>query len=116
MDGLPPEGFDGRSTEGFDGRSTEGFDGRSTEGFDGLWLTDGFDGLWLTDGFLSDGRISGFGLLSDGRISGFGLLSGRLTDADCVPDGRPETEGLAASFLVFEDDLEYEDEDVDLDD
>ena len=100
MDGLPPEGFDGRSTEGFDG----------------LWLTDGFDGLWLTDGFLSDGRISGFGLLSDGRISGFGLLSGRLTDADCVPDGRPETEGLAASFLVFEDDLEYEDEDVDLDD
>ena len=91
MDGLPPEGFDGRSTEGF-------------------------DGLWLTDGFLSDGRISGFGLLSDGRISGFGLLSGRLTDADCVPDGRPETEGLAASFLVFEDDLEYEDEDVDLDD
>ena len=91
MDGLPPEGFDGRST-------------------------DGFDGLWLTDGFLSDGRISGFGLLSDGRISGFGLLSGRLTDADCVPDGRPETEGLAASFLVFEDDLEYEDEDVDLDD
>lgn len=108
MDGLPPEGFDGRSTEGFDGRSTEGFDG--------LWLTDGFDGLWLTDGFLSDGRISGFGLLSDGRISGFGLLSGRLTDADCVPDGRPETEGLAASFLVFEDDLEYEDEDVDLDD
>ena len=108
MDGLPPEGFDGRSTEGFDGRSTEGFDG--------LWLTDGFDGLWLTDGFLSDGRIPGFGLLSDGRISGFGLLSGRLTDADCVPDGRPETEGLAASFLVFEDDLEYEDEDVDLDD
>ena len=99
MDGLPPEGFDGRSTEGFDGRSP-----------------DGFDGLWLTDGFLSDGRISGFGLLSDGRISGFGLLSGRLTDADCVPDGRPETEGLAASFLVFEDDLEYEDEDVDLDD
>lgn len=91
MEGLPPEGFDGRSTEGF-------------------------DGLWLTDGFLSDGRISGFGLLSDGRISGFGLLSGRLTDADCVPDGRPETEGLAASFLVFEDDLEYEDEDVDLDD
>ena len=91
MEGLPPEGFDGRST-------------------------DGFDGLWLTDGFLSDGRISGFGLLSDGRISGFGLLSGRLTDADCVPDGRPETEGLAASFLVFEDDLEYEDEDVDLDD
>ena len=91
MDGLPPEGFDGRST-------------------------DGFDGLWLTDGFLSDGRISGFGLLSDGRISGFGLLSGRLTDADCVPDGRPETDGLAASFLVFEDDLEYEDEDVDLDD
>ena len=91
MDGLPPEGFDGRST-------------------------DGFDGLWLTDGFLSDGRISGFGLLSDGRISGFGLLSGRLTDADCVPDGRPETEGLAASFPVFEDDLEYEDEDVDLDD
>ena len=107
MDGLPPEGFDGRSTVGFDGRSTEGFDGRSP---------DGFDGLWLTDGFLSDGRISGFGLLSDGRISGFGLLSGRLTDADCVPDGRPETEGLAASFLVFEDDLEYEDEDVDLDD
>ena len=99
MDGLAPEGFDGRSTEGFDGRSP-----------------DGFDGLWLTDGFLSDGRISGFGLLSDGRISGFGLLSGRLTDADCVPDGRPETEGLAASFLVFEDDLEYEDEDVDLDD
>ena len=99
MEGLPPEGFDGRSTEGFDGRSP-----------------DGFDGLWLTDGFLSDGRISGFGLLSDGRISGFGLLSGRLTDADCVPDGRPETEGLAASFLVFEDDLEYEDEDVDLDD
>lgn len=99
MDGLPPEGFDGRSTEGFDGRSP-----------------DGFDGLWLTDGFLSDGRISGFGLFSDGRISGFGLLSGRLTDADCVPDGRPETEGLAASFLVFEDDLEYEDEDVDLDD
>ena len=91
MDGLPPEGFDGRSP-------------------------DGFDGLWLTDGFLSDGRISGFGLFSDGRISGFGLLSGRLTDADCVPDGRPETEGLAASFLVFEDDLEYEDEDVDLDD
>lgn len=91
MDGLPPEGFDGRST-------------------------DGFDGLWLTDGFLSDGRISGFGLFSDGRISGFGLLSGRLTDADCVPDGRPETDGLAASFLVFEDDLEYEDEDVDLDD
>lgn len=91
MEGLPPEGFDGRST-------------------------DGFDGLWLTDGFLSDGRISGFGLLSDGRISGFGLLSGRLTDADCVPDGRPETDGLAASFLVFEDDLEYEDEDVDLDD
>ena len=99
MEGLPPEGFDGRSTEGFDGRSP-----------------DGFDGLWLTDGFLSDGRISGFGLLSDGRISGFGLLSGRLTDADCVPDGRPETEGLAASFLVFEDDLEYEDEDVDRDD
>ena len=99
MEGLPPEGFDGRSTEGFDGRSPVGF-----------------DGLWLTDGFLSDGRISGFGLLSDGRISGFGLLSGRLTDADCVPDGRPETEGLAASFLVFEDDLEYEDEDVDLDD
>ena len=99
MDGLPPEGFDGRSTEGLDGRST-----------------DGFDGLWFTDGFLSDGRISGFGLLSDGRISGFGLLSGRLTDADCVPDGRPETEGLTASFLVFEDDLEYEDEDVDLDD
>ena len=99
MDGLPPEGFDGRSTEGFDGRSP-----------------DGFDGLWLTDGFLSDGRIPGFGLLADGRISGFGLLSGRLTDADCVPDGRPETEGLAASFLVFEDDLEYEDEDVDLDD
>ena len=99
MEGLPPEGFDGRSTEGFDGRSP-----------------DGFDGLWLTDGFLSDGRISGFGLLSDGRISGFGLLSGRLTDADCVPDGRPETDGLAASFLVFEDDLEYEDEDVDLDD
>ena len=91
MDGLPPDGFDGRST-------------------------DGFDGLWLTDGFLSDGRISGFGLFSDGRISGFGLLSGRLTDADCVPDGRPETDGLAASFLVFEDDLEYEDEDVDLDD
>ena len=88
MDGLPPEGFDGRSTDGFDGRSTEGF-----------------DGLWFTDGFLSDGRISGFG-----------LLSGRLTDADCVPDGRPETEGLTASFLVFEDDLEYEDEDVDLDD
>lgn len=108
MDGLPPEGFDGRSTVGFDGRSTDGLDG--------LWFTDGFDGLWLTDGFLSDGRISGFGLLSDGRISGFGLLSGRLTDADCVPDGRPETEGLAASFLVFEDDLEYEDEDVDLDD
>ena len=108
MDGLPPEGFDGRSTVGFDGRSTDGLDG--------LWFTDGFDGLWLTDGFLSDRRISGFGLLSDGRISGFGLLSGRLTDADCVPDGRPETEGLAASFLVFEDDLEYEDEDVDLDD
>ena len=108
MDGLPPEGFDGRSTVGFAGRSTDGLDG--------LWFTDGFDGLWLTDGFLSDGRISGFGLLSDGRISGFGLLSGRLTDADCVPDGRPETEGLAASFLVFEDDLEYEDEDVDLDD
>ena len=88
MDGLPPEGFDGRSTEGLDGRST-----------------DGFDGLWFTDGFLSDGRISGFG-----------LFSGRFTDEDGVPDGRPETEGLTASFLVFEDDLEYEDEDVDLDD
>jgi len=49
-------------------------------------------------------------------MSGFGLLSGRLTDADGVPDGRPEEEGLAASFLVFEDDLEYEDEDADLDD
>lgn len=100
MDGLPPEGFDGLwFTDGFDGRSP-----------------DGFDGLWLTDGFLSDGRISGFGLLSDGRMSGFGLFSGRFTDEDGVPDGRPETEGLAASFLVFEDDLEYEDEDVDLDD
>ena len=110
MDGLHPEGFDGRSTEGFDGRSPDGFDG--------LWLTDGFlsDGRISGFGLFSDGRISGFGLLSDGRISGFGLLSGRLTDADCVPDGRPETDGLAASFLVFEDDLEYEDEDVDLDD
>lgn len=49
-------------------------------------------------------------------MSGFGLLSGRLTDVDGVPDGRPEEEGLAASFLVFEDDLEYEDEDADLDD
>ena len=49
-------------------------------------------------------------------MSGFGLFSGRFTDEDGVPDGRPETEGLAASFLVFEDDLEYEDEDVDLDD